>query len=141
MAESIYELQKYLLTDATPTIIWFSVNFLVTLIWWTIPRYINLCRKKYNLSPRMVIWPMKDFLPACYSCGSAIIAVTITGIFVAVPIMLWYTIGWKFGCKIVCGAIHKFVTGISFSKEEKVQIALGIIEKDNDDDNDDEGWG
>ena len=110
-----------------------SVNFLVTLIWWTVPRYINLCRKKYNLPPRMVIWPMKDFLLTFHSDGEDIAFVTITGIFTAVPVILWYVIVRRLGYKI-CKAIHRVVTGIAFSKEEKVQIALGIIEKDNGDD-------
>ena len=102
------------------------LNILITLIWWIIPWCINLCRHKYNLPPKMVIWPLKNalFVDIVKSDFEIIIAMIITmtvaGIVFAVPIMT--------AC-IIYTIVRWCVSKVAFSKEEKVQIAIGTIEK------------
>ena len=115
--------------------IYLILNFIATLIWWTIPSYINMCRQKYDLPPKMVIWPQeKDNF---YSIGHFGIAIfTFFGTLLIIPIILGYIIYKSFRW-----AFHRLIKIISFSKEDKVQIALGTIEKRNPKDDDaDADW-
>ena len=41
-------------------IIYFIVNFISTLLWWTIPASINLCRSRHKLPSRVCIWPLEE---------------------------------------------------------------------------------
>lgn len=110
----------------TKVLVWLlygGVNILLTLIWWTIPAWINMCRLKYQLSPRMVIWPLtsKNFL-ADDLCKTEIVLITIAGILVVSPALIIYMVCQ--GIYILCGGI---INRMAFSKEEKVQIAIGTI--------------
>ena len=101
------------------------VNFLLTLIWWTIPAWINMYRHKYNLPLKMVIWPLTRANFSEHDLDKGGLALfTIVGIIAAGPVLIVWII-----CKgtyEVCGGI---INQIAFSKEEKVQIAVGTIEK------------
>lgn len=112
-------------TTALLVLLYVSVNFLLTLIWWTIPAWINMYRYKYNLPLRMVIWPLTSAnFQGSDLCKGELAAITIIGILAASPVLIVWMI-----CKgiyAVCGGI---VNQIAFSKEEKVQIAVGTIEK------------
>ena len=106
-------------------VLYIIVNLLLTLIWWTIPAWINMYRVKYNLPLKMVIWPMAENSFSKYTLDPGQLALfTIVGIIAASPALIIYVV-----CKsiyILCGGI---VSRVAFSKEEKAQIALGTIEK------------
>lgn len=94
------------------------INILATLIWWTIPGCINVCRQKYGL-PCKRIWPIpKNFQKD--APGAVIIVGMLIGSLCIVPLSILVM--------CVCG-IYKCVNYFAFSKEEKVQIAVGSIEK------------
>jgi hypothetical protein len=110
-------------------ILYLSINFLVTLIWVTIPGGMQIYRRKYNLPPKMVIWPMtSNFIMEISENASGIVIYTIFAPFLIVPIIICYFIYKSISC--IFGSI-------SFSKKEKkeiaVQIALGTMEGKKDD--------
>ena len=106
-------------------IIYLGVNCLMTLIWWIIPVYINWCRRKYNLPPKMVIWPIPTDL--LEGVGGGVIPMTLAGLLGAAPAIIVYTI-----CYIIYKVFHRCIVGVAFSKEEKVQIAVGSISKEKE---------
>ena len=101
-------------------ILYFSLNFLITLIWWIIPSCINHLRnKRYGLPPKMVLWPIK-VSAFRNDVVDLIVPTTITGVLVAVPAIIIY---------VIYKVLYKCIISMAFSKEEKVQIAVGAISK------------
>ena len=96
--------------------IYLGVNFLIILIWLAIPAYINWCRRKYNLPPKMVIWPVQADFFKC--AGGGVIPIALVGLLGAAPAIIMY---------IIYKIFHRCIVGVAFSKEEKVQIAVGSI--------------
>ena len=105
---------------------YFAVNFLITLIWWVIPWLFNIFRWQYNLPLKMILWPMKESFFKTIKCGcndATIIVVGIgivPGLVLAAPAIAVY---------IITKFILWLIANVSFSKEEKAQIAVGSIEK------------
>ena len=99
------------------------INFLLILIWWTIPGMIYLRRQKYGLPPRMVIWPISKEFMENECCAALVVTFTIIGSLMVIPGILIYTIVY---------IVRQGVNRIAFSKEERVQIAIGTIEKRED---------
>ena len=101
------------------------VNLLLTLIWWTIPAWINMYRVKYNLPSKMVIWPMtKNNFRKHDLDKSEVALLTIVGIIAASLVLIICMV-----CKSIYILCDSTINRIAFSKEEKVQIAVGTIEK------------
>lgn len=109
-----------------PRIIYLTVNFLVTLVWFTIPWWVNAHRKKYDLPPKRV-WPIPIAVYKDMDLDSAVIYSIVGGFFIAtIPIIVGYVVIYR-------GLYKPFrwcIMNIAFSKEEKVQIAVGSIEKE-----------
>ena len=118
---------------------YFIMNIIVTLIWWIIPCISYLYRRRYKLPPKIVIWPVTpkmiaicDDTPHDVSAfiGSAIF-IALAGVLSGVPALLilgayrlvYPLIKWLIGVK--CIKYIKLVT--LFSKEERIQIALGTL--------------
>lgn len=104
-------------------ILYLSINFLLTLIWITIPGVMQIYRRKYNLPPKMVIWPVtNNFIMEISENASGIVIFTIFATFLTVPIIIGYFIYKSISCIFI---------SIAFSKKEKkeiaVQIALGTM--------------
>ena len=102
----------------TKVLVWLlygGVNILLTLIWWTIPAWINMYRHKYNLPLRMVIWPLtpENFL-ADDLCKTEIALITMAGIVIASPALIIYLI-----CKGTYTLGGGIINRIAFTKEEK----------------------
>ena len=131
--------------ESQQLICYWTINFLVTLIWWTIPMCMAAYREKYNLPPKWVIWPMKvgSFIGTwvLYDNFKDKILVAMVGLLLgtilpAIPL-------WVLVTKVLCLSVNISVhivhivhivfrwciATIAFSKEEKVQIAVGSIEK------------
>ncbi len=108
-------------------LLYLAVNFLITLICCTIPGCINFYRQKYNLPPRIFIWPLrKETFPKDEDDAIIkILWITLLGIIGAVPVAIGYIVLYKFLYKNFIWIIKN----ITFSKEEKVQIAVESIQK------------
>ena len=113
-------------TTALLILLYTSVNFLLILIWWTIPAWINMYRYKYDLPPRMIIWPMTraNFPKRTLDDKCELVLFTIVGIVAASPVLIIWMI-----CKGIYTTCRGIINRVAFSKEEKVQIAIGTIEK------------
>ena len=96
------------------------VNILFTVIWFLIPICINYYRQKYLLPYRMIMWPFnKKFFANLYGEPPIIIGVLILiGTVAGASICLLY---------ILFTIVRKITVAIAFSKEEKVQIAVGAL--------------
>ena len=105
-------------------ILYFSVNFLITLIWFIIPGWVNIHRQEYGLPPKSV-WPIPAEFFEC-SRSSDVSLTVVLGVIcmLTVPGVIIYCV-----YEIFCRICHWAVGGVAFSKEEKVQIAVGTIEK------------
>ncbi|KKL82694.1 hypothetical protein LCGC14_1982160, partial [marine sediment metagenome] len=67
---------------------YFGINFLFTLIWWTIPGWINIYRKKYNLPMKMVLWPLTVKQMEYWTANVEVVCFTLLGIMGGVPVFM-----------------------------------------------------
>ncbi len=105
-------------------IIYFSVNLIITLIWITIPGLIHMYRQKYGLPKRMIIWPLTVKMFNLYNHQNDLVFYTVIGTFGIIIGTIGYVL-----YRIIYKALRWCTLSVAFSKEEKVQIALGTIVK------------
>lgn len=103
-------------------IIYFGGNFLLLIILFIIPGIISNTRLKYGCTS-IAIWPftkefMEDFFGPEEEMVGPILGVLLLGTFIFVPVIIGYIV-YRIGRYL----IRKF----AFSKEEKVQIAIGAL--------------
>lgn len=125
----------------TELIIYFSINFLIMMIWYVIPIIINFYRKKYDLPAVMILWPLgKADIAEESSCWNWRVHVAGTfaiGMIFTLPVVIlvgiYYGLHWTikgivYVIKPVCRTLWQgIISRIAFSKEEKVQMALGLL--------------
>ena len=115
-------------------LIYFSINIIGTLIWYTIPGYINFRRRAvFNLPARLILWPLNKGTFEEINSACKLNTMTAVFIFVGMPVLLCYTI--LRAISITCCGIGKVLSNtfsdFVFSKEERAQIAVGTLELQN----------
>lgn len=114
-------------------VIYFSLNFLITLIWWTIPTSINYYKlTKWKIPPNIRLWPLKEFHKNTIGVGDILFGTLVYTLILGGTLMMAGILIYKLG---KCIINSKFIANILLTKEEKVQIALGTIERKNYGDN------
>ena len=104
-------------------ITYFTINCIISMIWLVIPVIINAKRQEYELPAAMVIWPMRPKFFRNSWLGLAI-RCFISGTLIVLPAMFIYIIGHT-----IYLTINWVANSLAFTKEDKVQIAIGTLQK------------